>query len=120
MDSVRRETVQGLTGSQRRLGVRVNAVAPAWLPSEMTGGLEDPEQVAWISERNALGRPGRPHELDGAIAFLASDAASYITGRRSTSMAAGACTDRVLKLWLRPAADEWQVLLSDVLCRADW
>jgi len=64
-----------------RLGVRVNAVAPAWLPSEMTGGLEDLEQVAWISERNALGRPGRPHELDGAITFLASDAASYVTGQ---------------------------------------
>jgi len=64
-----------------RLGVRVNAVGPAFFPTRLSGFLEDPEQVAWIKGRTALGRPGRIDELDGTILFLASDASSYVTGQ---------------------------------------
>ena len=62
-------------------GVPVNALAPSFFPSATTGGLADPEQVAWISANAPLGRPPRPGELDGPLLFLASDASSYVTGQ---------------------------------------
>ena len=61
--------------------VPVNAVAPAFFPTRLSGFLEDPEQVAWISSHTALGRPARLEELDGMIVFLAGDASSYVTGQ---------------------------------------
>jgi NAD(P)-dependent dehydrogenase (short-subunit alcohol dehydrogenase family) len=61
-------------------GVRVNAIAPGWFPTASSGFLTDPDQVAWISARSPLGRPGRLDELDGPLLFLASDASSYLTG----------------------------------------
>ncbi|MQA75578.1 MAG: SDR family oxidoreductase, partial [Solirubrobacterales bacterium] len=64
-----------------RRGVRVNAIAPGWFPAETTKGLRDPDLVSWISERTAMGRPGRIDELDGALLFLATDASSYLTGQ---------------------------------------
>jgi NAD(P)-dependent dehydrogenase (short-subunit alcohol dehydrogenase family) len=62
-------------------GIRVNAVAPAFFPTRLSGFLQDPDQVAWISSHTALRRPARIDELDGTIVFLASDASSYITGQ---------------------------------------
>jgi NAD(P)-dependent dehydrogenase (short-subunit alcohol dehydrogenase family) len=61
-------------------GVRVNAIAPGWFPTASSGFLADQDQVAWISARSPLGRPGRLDELDGPLLFLASDASSYMTG----------------------------------------
>lgn len=62
-------------------GVRVNAIAPGWFPSEMTADtLSSEAGRRFVSERTPLGRPGHPEELDGALLFLASDAASYVTG----------------------------------------
>lgn len=62
-------------------GVRVNAVAPGWFPSEMTAAsLSSEAGRRFVEERTPLGRPGDPAELDGAILFLASDASSYVTG----------------------------------------
>ncbi len=72
---------RSLAAEWGRLGVRVNAVGPAFFPTRLSGFLEDPEQVAWIESHSALGRAGRIDELDGAIIFLASDASSYITGQ---------------------------------------
>lgn len=61
--------------------IRVNAIGPAYFPSEMTAGLMDlPEVVAEIERRTPAGRMGRPEELKGPAIFLASDAASYVTG----------------------------------------
>jgi NAD(P)-dependent dehydrogenase (short-subunit alcohol dehydrogenase family) len=62
-------------------GVRVNALSPSFFPSNTTGWLADPDQVAWISQRAPIGRPPRPDELDGPLLFLASDASSYVTGQ---------------------------------------
>lgn len=64
-----------------RHGVRVNAIAPGYFPSEMTdAALQDPAFARHVARRTALARPGRPAELDGALLFLASDASSYVTG----------------------------------------
>jgi len=71
---------RSLAAEWGRLGVRVNAVGPAFFPTRLSGFLEDPEQVAWIARHSALGRAGRIDELDGTILYLASDASSYTTG----------------------------------------
>ena len=64
-----------------RHGVRVNAIAPGWFPTEMTEGLTgDPERVARLSDKIPLGRLGELPEIDGPLLLLASDAGSYITG----------------------------------------
>jgi NAD(P)-dependent dehydrogenase (short-subunit alcohol dehydrogenase family) len=66
-----------------RKGVRVNALAPGWFPSEMTqADMFDDEGGAAFVVRNApMGRPGAPDELDGALLYLAGPASSYVTGQ---------------------------------------
>jgi NAD(P)-dependent dehydrogenase (short-subunit alcohol dehydrogenase family) len=64
-----------------RRGIRVNAIAPGYFPTEMTGLLEDQEQVAWIRAHTALGRPAEISELDGTLLFLATRASTYLTGQ---------------------------------------
>ena len=62
-------------------GVQVNAIAPTYFETELTRPLfEDPERNAFITERTPMGRWGQPHELAGAVIFLASRASDYITG----------------------------------------
>lgn len=64
-----------------RSGVRVNAIAPGFFPSEMASEMIEDERAAKFLRRNTpIGRPGLPHELDGPLLFLASDASSYMTG----------------------------------------
>ena len=63
-------------------GVRVNAIAPGWFPSEMTAELLDDERSRrWLERQCPMGRTGRIDELDGVLLFLASDASSYCTGQ---------------------------------------
>jgi NAD(P)-dependent dehydrogenase (short-subunit alcohol dehydrogenase family) len=65
-----------------RRGVRVNAIAPAWFESEMTGDMfGDERSERWIRSRTPMGRAGLGPELVGPVLFLASDAASYVTGQ---------------------------------------
>jgi len=65
-----------------RRGVRVNALAPGWFPTEMTADTLDSEEGRrFVAERTPMGRPGRLEELDGALLDLASDASSYVTGQ---------------------------------------
>jgi NAD(P)-dependent dehydrogenase (short-subunit alcohol dehydrogenase family) len=62
-------------------GVRVNAIAPGWFPSEMTAEMfADSSGESYIRRNTPIRRPGRPDELDGALVFLASDASSYVIG----------------------------------------
>jgi NAD(P)-dependent dehydrogenase (short-subunit alcohol dehydrogenase family) len=70
-----------------RDGIRVNAVAPGTIDTPMlrrdlTGmNRSEVEQfVARVADANALGRVGEPREIADVVVFLASDAASYITG----------------------------------------
>ncbi|HEY4099123.1 MAG TPA: SDR family oxidoreductase [Baekduia sp.] len=65
-----------------RKGIRVNAVAPGFFASEMTGTMTTEEQSLRYLRRNTpMGRVGAEHELDGVLLFLASDASSFITGQ---------------------------------------
>lgn len=59
--------------------MRVNDIAPAFFPTRLSGFLDDPHQVDWITHHTALCRTARLDEIDGTIVFLASDASSYIT-----------------------------------------
>ena len=62
-------------------GVRVNAISPGFFMSEMVReGLELTGTRPWIDSRNPMRRMGEHSELVGPIVFLASDAASYVTG----------------------------------------
>ncbi len=59
--------------------IRANVVAPGYITTEMTGNLDDKVLDA-IKKDTPLGRPGEPEEVAQAVAFLASDLSSYITG----------------------------------------
>jgi NAD(P)-dependent dehydrogenase (short-subunit alcohol dehydrogenase family) len=62
-------------------GIRVNAIAPGYVRTEMTARtLDMPETSAAIRARTPLGRPAAPEEIAGAALYLASEASSYVTG----------------------------------------
>jgi len=62
-------------------GITVNAVAPGFFATEANAEMVADETLnAWLGKRTSLGRWGEPREIAGAVVFLASPAASYITG----------------------------------------
>ncbi|MGH7515790.1 MAG: 3-oxoacyl-[acyl-carrier-protein] reductase [Gemmatimonadales bacterium] len=61
-------------------GVLVNCVAPGFIETDMTAALPDAAR-ATLLEDIALGRLGRPEDVAGAVLFLASDLAGYMTGQ---------------------------------------
>jgi 3-oxoacyl-[acyl-carrier protein] reductase len=61
-------------------GVRVNAVAPGYIATDMTAGLPDKVKEAFI-EKIPLKRMGTPQDVANAVLFLASDDSVYITGQ---------------------------------------
>ena len=70
-----------LAAQWARRGVRVNALAPGWFPTEMTADMfGDERSLHWMRSRTPLGRGGELDELVGPLLFLASDASSFVTG----------------------------------------
>jgi NAD(P)-dependent dehydrogenase (short-subunit alcohol dehydrogenase family) len=62
-------------------GIRVNAVAPGWVATEVTRGIvEDPVRSAGILGRTPMKRWGSPRDIGDVVAFLCSDAARFMTG----------------------------------------
>jgi 3-oxoacyl-[acyl-carrier protein] reductase len=85
--SVYAATKAGLEGFARSLarelgprGIRVNCVAPGFLETDLSASLA-PEDRDRIARRTALGRLGTPADVVGAVAWLTSPAASFITGQ---------------------------------------
>ncbi|MGI5158984.1 SDR family NAD(P)-dependent oxidoreductase [Microbispora sp. CA-102843] len=65
-----------------RNGVRVNAIAPGWFPSELTERmLADDSARRWIERNTPMSRPGRPEELDAVLLLLAGPGSAFITGQ---------------------------------------
>ena len=62
-----------------RKGIRVNAVAPGYVPTEMTEAMP-PREAELVQLITPAGRLGEAHEVASAVVFLAGDGASYITG----------------------------------------
>lgn len=76
-------TARHLAVEWGRHNIRVNAVAPGYMTTHMRGregSYEDPEHLARVLALTPLRRKGEPRELVGPVVFLASDAASYVTG----------------------------------------
>lgn len=66
-------------------GITVNSIAPGFFATETNAEVvADPVIGDWLARRTSLGRWGRPEEIAGAAVFLASDAASYVTGQTIT------------------------------------
>jgi NAD(P)-dependent dehydrogenase (short-subunit alcohol dehydrogenase family) len=83
--SITKSAVIGMTKAFARecgpLGIRVNAVVPGLTDTKFAAALvEDAGMRNHYLGRTPLGRVGQPHELAGAVLYLASDASSYVTG----------------------------------------
>jgi NAD(P)-dependent dehydrogenase (short-subunit alcohol dehydrogenase family) len=63
-------------------GIRVNAIAPGFIYSDMTAKAldSDPERKAKVLSRTPMGRMGQPEDIAEAAVYLASNAARYVTG----------------------------------------
>ncbi|MFB3817911.1 MAG: SDR family oxidoreductase [Candidatus Methylomirabilales bacterium] len=76
------QMTKALAAEWAPLGICVNVLAPGWFKTAQNAIMyEDPEWVANVVARIPAGRSGLPNDMDGAVVFLASEAAEYVTGQ---------------------------------------
>ncbi|MEO0542391.1 MAG: SDR family oxidoreductase [Pseudomonadota bacterium] len=83
--SASKHAIEGMTKSMAiewgPLGIRVNTICPTFIRTPLTQStFDNPERVAWITEKIKLGRVGEVEDMMGPVVFLASDASALITG----------------------------------------
>jgi gluconate 5-dehydrogenase len=77
-----RQLTMSLADDWGKHGLTVNCLAPGWFKTEQNKVLyEDKEWVDYLVDRIPAKRPGQPHDLDGAVVFLASEASRYVNGQ---------------------------------------
>ena len=77
-----RQLTMSLADDWGKHGVTVNCLAPGWFRTEQNKVLYDnKEWLDYLVDRIPVKRPGEPHDLDGAVVFLASEESRYITGQ---------------------------------------
>ena len=77
-----KQLTMSLADDWGQYGITVNCLAPGWFKTAQNQVLyENQEWVEYLKDRIPLKRPGRQHDLAGAILFLASDASEYVTGQ---------------------------------------
>jgi NAD(P)-dependent dehydrogenase (short-subunit alcohol dehydrogenase family) len=77
-----KQLTMSLADDWGQYGITVNCLAPGWFKTEQNKILyEDREWVEYLIDRIPLKRHGEPHDLDGAVVFLASESSRYITGQ---------------------------------------
>lgn len=73
---------KALANEWAKHNITINAIGPAYFPSEMTGGvIADEGFLTLVKTYCPMGRTGKDGELDGAVVYFASDASSYTTGQ---------------------------------------
>ncbi len=73
---------KALASEWAKYNITVNAIGPAYFPSEMTSNILESGAINNVIQNTCpMGRPGREGELDGALIYFASDASSYTTGQ---------------------------------------
>lgn len=76
------QLVKALAVDWASFGIRVNAIGPGYMHTEMTAPLSaDPDFSSWVEKRTPLGRWGEPKDIGGAAVFLLSEASAFVTGQ---------------------------------------
>jgi len=86
LDAAGRAAINGMTRTLARelgpSGIRVNCIHPGLIDTDMTAWvMKDPELLPVVLAQISMGRAGQPREIGMVAAFLASDAANYVTGQ---------------------------------------
>jgi NAD(P)-dependent dehydrogenase (short-subunit alcohol dehydrogenase family) len=96
-----RQLTMSLADDWGKHGITVNCLAPGWFQTAQTKVLyENKEWVDYLVDRIPLKRPGEPHDLDGAVVFLASESSRYITGQ--TLLVDGGISTGAMRATVKP------------------